>query len=104
MKTLKSLIRLPLLLLLLGSGMTAHAQVILQDEGEVLSLNNRYIIINDTQHAISPTVKVKLPNDKVGKLDHIKTGSFVSISVIKINKRRYVDTIEILDNTLPDKR
>ena len=91
-KSLKYSLALSLLLLAAGT----QAKPILIEQGQVMSISNNSVSINDTQFRMSPTVKVKKADQTPGKLIDIKKGDYIEISVEKINKRAVVDSIIIL--------
>ena len=81
---------------------TAYAAFMLIEVGQVSSINNNSITIDDAQFRISPTVKVITSEKKKGALNDVQKGDFVRISVIKFNRRKLVDTIDILDGPLQE--
>ena len=63
-KSLKYSLALSLLLLAAGT----QAKPILIEQGQVMSISNNSVSINDTQFRMSPTVKVKKADQTPGKL------------------------------------
>jgi hypothetical protein len=68
----------------------ANARVRLEDVGP------NFIIIRDTRHATFSTVKVFLPNNKPGRMQDLKKGDFVNVTLLKVGKVEYADTIRLL--------
>lgn len=64
--------------------------------GQINQISSNYIIVRDIGFKMLPTVKVFLNNKKPGKLKDAKKGDFVRLSLLKINKVKYVDSITIL--------
>lgn len=111
MKSLTSLSNILLAAFVLLGPVPAASQFVFAKTGTILSLNNDSINIDDAQYRLSPTVKIAIPSTNPdnpgymkGELKQLEAGNLVQITVININKRRYVDTIFLLDKTSPDKR
>ena len=65
--------------------------------GKIESISGNIIRVSDLQLIVSPTVKVNLSEKKKGKFEDLNIGDFVGISTITINKRKLVDTINLLN-------
>jgi len=74
---------------------SAIAQNAFTIRGEIYSMDQRSINIDDTAFNLLSTVKVLKEKNKPGKLLDLKKGDRVLLNVITLDKRRYVDTIYI---------
>ncbi len=78
----------------------AQAPVFYEVIGNISSLDNNLIRINDRVLKISPTVKVILKNKRPGNLSDLGSNDFVGIDLITINNKLLIDTIYILPQNL----
>jgi hypothetical protein len=84
-----------LMLSLLSSA--AFAQNIVIDEGTILQIDRSFINLSDAQYALMATTRVeRLPGNRKARLQDLKPGDNVRVKLIKIAKKRYVDTIYLL--------
>jgi len=72
------------------------AQGALLANGIIDKIGTDKIIITDSDFKLLATTKVILPHNKKGQIKDLKTGDFVSLSLIKIDHIEYVDTITVL--------
>lgn len=91
-----------LLLALIVLPLSISAQVIYSTEGVILGYTNGSINLSDVEFRLLPTTKVILKKNKKGQLSNLNPGDNARISLIKIDKKRYVDTIEVIDALTPN--
>lgn len=94
----KKLMYLTLILLVQIKGISfANDQVLYPYMGPVNQIAAEFISIGDFKLRLSPTVKVRLENNKPGQLFNVKKGQLVGATILKIDKKQYVDTIFLLN-------
>ena len=89
-------ISLMLAVLAQATSLSVQAQGLFAEEGVFQGITRDLILINDTHLKLSPTVKVFDDRGKASKLTDLKKGDFVQAIIVKIDKRRLVDTINVL--------
>ena len=92
----KLLTRLALMALMTLSPLSASAQQVLQEWGEIIEIRNSMINVNDLAFPMLPTVKVFMVNGKKGGVSDLKPGDYAKVSVIRLGKKDYVDTIQLV--------
>ena len=100
-ETMKLLTR-GLLLALIVIPISLSAQVIYSSEGVILGYSNQSINLSDIEYRLLPTTKVFLKKNRKGKLSDLKLGEYARVSLIKIDKKRYVDSIQVIQNLQPN--
>lgn len=101
MNTMNKIIRGVLLSLIILPA-TLWAQTNYAIEGKILGYNNQTINLNDAEFRLLATTKVFLRNNIKGQLSDLKVGDYAQLSLIKIDKKRYVDTIQIVEQLEPN--
>lgn len=101
MNTMKKIIR-GLMLTLVILPITLSAQTNYASEGKILGYNNRTINLSDAEYRLLATTKVILLKNKKGRLSDLKVGDYARISLIKIDKKRFVDTIQVVEQLEPN--
>lgn len=91
-----------LLVALIVLPLSLSAQVNYSTEGVILSYSNQSINLNDAEFRLLATTKVLLKNNTPGKISDLKAGDLARISLIKIDKKRFVDTIQVVDKLVPN--
>lgn len=81
---------------------TLWAQTNYNSEGKILGYNNQTINLSDAEFRLLATTKVLLRNNIKGQLSDLKVGDYAQISLIKIDKKRYVDTIRVIEQLEPN--
>jgi len=90
--------RFLLLVTLISTG--SIAQSALFDEGIILQINPAFINLSDNRFDLLATTKVqRQPGNKKMSLQALKPGDAVNIKLIKIGKKYFVDTINLLPNS-----
>ena len=76
---------------------SAFAQNTVIDEGTILQIDRSSINLSDSQYALIATTRVlRLPGNRKARLQDLKPGDNVRVKLVKIAKKRYVDTIYLL--------
>ena len=101
MNTMKVLGRC-LLMALIVLPLSLSAQFIYSTEGVILEYSNRNINLSDAEYRLLSTTKVLLKDNRRGRLSDLKRGDYARISMIKIDKKRFVDTIQVLEALTPN--
>ena len=91
-----------LILSLLLTAQSSYAQVMLTEAGQVSSINEISIILDDAQFKISPTVKVVTLKGRKRTLSDVKSGDYIQVSIFKFNNQHLVDRIVILDGPVQE--
>lgn len=74
----------------------AWSQSGLLANGIIDKVGSSFITISDSRFKLLPTVKVILKDKKPGKVSDLKKGDFVKLELLKVNKRKQVDTIRVV--------
>ena len=82
-----------LVALTLGQG--ANAQISHWAFGEIQQLDRQRLILSDRMFHIMATTKVVLPDQKPGELSDLQPGQVVGIKVLKLDNKRFAETIEL---------
>lgn len=92
----KLVTRLLLLALMTVAPLAASAQQAMTERGQIIQINNSMINLSDLAFPMLSTVKITLLDGKKGRVDDLKVGDYATISVIRIDKKEYVDSIELI--------
>ena len=65
--------------------------------GHIDMINNTQVIVSDMRYKLSPTLKIRLRDNKTGNLSDLQKGDFVGISLLRLDRTNIlVDTIQVL--------
>ena len=93
----KAMIR-SLLFLLICVPLSLSADVYYSELGKIEKLTRSHIYAGDLHYRLLPTVKVILESGKPGATDQLKKGDVVNMRILKLDGKRYVDTIRQVAN------
>ncbi len=68
----------------------------LQEEGEILQINSKFINVSDSYYPLLSAVKVQLSKKSKGSVSNLKKGDLVRLMLLKIDKKYYVDSIWLI--------
>ena len=89
MKSFFGIILLSLALLPIG----LKADVYINETGQLSEITRTHIFAGDLRYKLLPTVKVVLKSGKRGKLEQLSKGDNISMKILTLDKKSYVDTI-----------
>jgi len=92
--SLVTMIKLFTLFLFLLSTSVANADLYYSFEGEITEVTNKAIRLDDASYNFLATVKVVNLKGKSETVSNLKIGDFVKITILIIDNKRRVDTIQ----------
>jgi len=96
--SLKSLVKATLILSL--SVLNVSADTYYSIVGKISTINDKSIQLVDNAYPFMPTLKVINREGKPGKLSILKKGLFVEITILNLDGKRRVDTIQVIDSPI----
>jgi len=101
LKSMTSFVRLFLLSLAFLSPVL-EADVYVNESGQLSEITSTHVLAGDLRYRLLPTVKVFLKSGKKGKLEQLSKGDNISMKILTLDKKSYVDTITQLPDQSED--